>query len=221
MLRGEPYGVTTASPDCAPWAWPKSGCTPLGPKEKPVFDVRTHRGEANYQLEIGRTTARSAAFFTSCISPKCRRRSGFLVEVGRGENDVGEPGSLRKEHILHDKEGVAQNVRVDAIAGDWICAHDIERAERATLAASNICGRSRPGWGAARIPKLRRTVRIRERGVAGKQIGVQAMSAAAARIGVLGEAGELRIGSVGPNWTSASMSWPRNSEPKTMSSDLL
>ena len=110
MLRGEPYGVTIGFAGLRAAGLAEIGLHASRPEGNEVLDVRTHgRGEANDQLEIRANTGAVGGFLHQLqIAKSVGDGSGFLVEIGRGENDVGEPGSLRKEHILHDKEGVAE-----------------------------------------------------------------------------------------------------------------
>ena len=72
--------------------------------------------------------------------------AGFFVEVGGREDDVGEHGGLRHEHVLHDDEGVLERGCFDAVTQDGVRADDVERRETSLrLAASKISSMSLPG----------------------------------------------------------------------------
>jgi hypothetical protein len=117
--------------------------------------------------------------------------AGFLVEVGGGQDDVGEGGGLGEEDVLHDDEGVLERCGIDAVAlPGWsrrrrarrarhVCGiEDLEHVEAGFAGGWHILRRRRR-WSATRH-------------VAGEQIGQQAHVGCAARVGVVAEVGELQ-----------------------------
>ena len=55
--------------------------------------------------------------------------AGFFVEVGSGEDDVGEGGCFGQEHVLNNQKDVLQSRRIDTVAGDRVRADNVERSE--------------------------------------------------------------------------------------------
>ena len=142
ILRGEPHAVTIGFAGLRATGLAEVGLNASLPEGNQALDVGTHRcGEANDQLEVRANAGAVGGFLHELeVAEGVGDGAGFLVEIGRGENDVGEPGGLREEHILHNEEGIAQNAGVGVIAGDGVCADDIERglAGGGVVAAARI-----------------------------------------------------------------------------------
>ena len=52
------------------------------------------------------------------IAVGVRDGAGFLVQVGGGEDHVGEGGGLGEEEVLDDEEGVLEGGGIDVVACD-------------------------------------------------------------------------------------------------------
>ena len=104
-------------------------------------------GDADDHLEVGADAGAVGGLVDLLeVAVAVGDGAGFLVEVGGGEDDVGERGGLGEEHVLHDDEGVLERGGVDAVAGDGVGADDVERGEIAGVRRRRTSrARSRPG----------------------------------------------------------------------------
>ncbi len=95
--------------------------------------MRAHLvGDADDHFEVRADAGAVAAFRDELqVAVVVGDGAGLLVEVGGGQDDVGEDGGFGHEHVLHHEERVLEGGRVDAVAEDRVRADDVQGRELA------------------------------------------------------------------------------------------
>ena len=156
-------------------------------------DVGAHLvGKTDDHLEVG-ADARAVGGLVDLleVAVGVGDRSGFLVQIGGGEDDVGEAGGLGEEHVLDDEEGVFEGGGVDGVAGDGVGADDVESGQGAGGGGVELLEEveARGGGGGGVL----RERRMADGGVAGEHVGEQTHVGGTAGVDVVGEKGELAV----------------------------
>ena len=130
VVRGQPDGVAVGFAGLRASGLAHVGADAFAEGNE-LCDVCAHPvGDADDHLEVGADAGAVAGFVDLLeVAVAVGHGAGLLVEVGGGEDDVGECGGLGEEHVLHDEECVLQRGGIDAVAGDGVGADDVERGE--------------------------------------------------------------------------------------------
>ena len=195
VVGGEPDSVAVGLAGLRAAGLAHVGAEAPLPKGTSCLNVRAHLvGEADDHLEVGADAGAVCGLRDQLeVAVAVGDGAGLFVEVRGGKDDVGEGGGLGEEHVLNDDEGVLERGGVDAVAGDGVRADDVEGGEFASAGGLEDLehvetGCSRGVSYSAKAPGLR------DRSVAGEHVGEQAHVGCAARVGVVGEEGELCAG---------------------------
>ena len=216
IVGGQPDGVAVGLAGLRAARLAHVGANAAVPNGTSVLHIRAHLvGDADDQLEVGAHAGPVGGLLHQLqVAVAVGDGAGLLVEIRGRKHNVGERGGLGKEHILHDDEGVFQRAAVDAVARDRVRSDDVERGEIAGVCRVEHlrADRGRAPSAALVLRGERRRSRVEAGCVAGEHVGQQAHVGGAARVGVVGEQRELRVGQRRREDRPA-RSAPRSSEP--------